>query len=257
MASSDKTPDSMPVGAGKVPPGKPMTVGDQVIDKSAQMLQTLKPIKQMSQHVCTFAVYGHDMSRQIEAHHYITRLNQDFLQSAVYDSNEPSANLIGVEYIVSDKIFDTLPPEEQKLWHSHDHEVTSGMWVCPGVPERIQRTEFENIAHTYGKFWCTWQVDRGDRLPLGAPALMMSPQIANMGVIKPELVHVRDNKFKISTEELKKSRANIPVSNPGNARVADYWMHTGKGFAIDIEHAEMKMKEPQVEIKMVEAPKFP
>ncbi|XP_076923016.1 oil body-associated protein 2A-like [Bidens hawaiensis] len=181
----------MPVGDGKVTPGKPMTVGDQVINKSAQMLQSLKPIKQMSQHVCTFAVYGHDMSRQIEAHHYITRLNQDFLQSAVYDSNEPSANLIG------------------------------------------------------------------DRLPLGAPALMMSPQIVNMGVIKPELVHVRDNKFKISTEELKKSRANIPVSNPGNARVADYWMHIGKGFAIDIEQSEMKMKEPQVEIKMVEAPKFP
>lgn len=29
----------------------------------------------------------------------------------------------GVEYIVSDKIFETLPPDEQKLWHSHAHEV--------------------------------------------------------------------------------------------------------------------------------------
>lgn len=96
MASSDKAPDSMPVGDGSVPPGKPMTVGHQVIDIiSAQMLQTLKPIKQMSQHACTFAVYGHDMSRQIECHHYITRINQDFLQCAVYDSDDPSAHLIG------------------------------------------------------------------------------------------------------------------------------------------------------------------
>ncbi|KAL8248257.1 hypothetical protein R6Q59_005125 [Mikania micrantha] len=177
MASSDKAPDSMPVGDGSVPPGKPMTVEHQIIDKSAQMLQTLKPIKQMSQHACTFAVYGHDMSRQIETHHYITRLNQDFLQCAVYDSNDPSANLIG------------------------------------------------------------------DRLPLGAPALMMSPQMVNMGVINPEMVHLRDNKFKISTDELRKSRANIPSSKPGNARVADYWMHTGKCFAIDIEHEEMKLME--------------
>ncbi|KAD7117856.1 hypothetical protein E3N88_05124 [Mikania micrantha] len=243
MASSDKAPDSMPVGDGSVPPGKPMTVEHQIIDKSAQMLQTLKPIKQMSQHACTFAVYGHDMSRQIETHHYITRLNQDFLQSAVYDSNDPSANLIGVEYIVSDRLFDTLPSDEQKLWHSHDHEVTSGLWVNPGVPEMIQRTELENIAHSYGKFWCTWQVDRGDRLPLGAPALMMSPQMVNMGVINPEMVNLRDNKFKISTDELRKSRANIPSSKPGNARVADYWMHTGKCFAIDIEHEEMKLME--------------
>ncbi|XP_071715142.1 oil body-associated protein 2A-like [Rutidosis leptorrhynchoides] len=248
MASSDKAPDSMPVGDGSVPPGKPMTVGHQVIDKSAQMLQTLKPIKQMSIHACTFSVYGHDMSRQIECHHYITRMNQDFLQCAVYDSDEPSAHLIGVEYIVSDRIFDTLPHDEQKLWHSHDHEVTSGLWVNPGVLERIQRTELENIARTYGKFWCTWQVDRGDRLPLGAPALMMSPQVVNMGVIKPELVLFRDNKYKISSEELKKTRANIPESKPGNARVADYWMHTGKGFAIDIEEAEMKR---------IGAPQFP
>lgn len=95
MASSDNAPDSMPVGDGAVPPGKPMTVGHQIIDKSSQMLQTLKPIKQMSQHACTFSVYCHDMSRQIEAHHYITRLNQDFLQCAVYDSDDPSAHLIG------------------------------------------------------------------------------------------------------------------------------------------------------------------
>ncbi|KAJ0581564.1 putative Oil body-associated protein [Helianthus annuus] len=39
--------------------------------------------------------------------------------------------------------------------------VTSGMWMNPGVPEMNQRSELENMAHTYGKFWCTWQVDRG------------------------------------------------------------------------------------------------
>ncbi|KAI3710103.1 hypothetical protein L2E82_39877 [Cichorium intybus] len=248
MASSDKAPDVMPVGDGSVPPGKPMTVGHHVIDKSAQMLQTLKPIKQMSLHACTFSVYSHDMSRQIEAHHFITRLNQDFLQCAVYDSDDPSARLIGVEYIVSDRIFDTLPTDEQKLWHSHDHEVTSGLWVNPGVPEMLHRTELENIAHTYGKFWCTWQVDRGDRLPLGAPALMMSPQVVNMGVVQPELVLVRDNKYKISTADLRASRADIPVSKPGNARASDFWMQNGKGYAIDIEQAEMKR---------LEGPKFP
>ncbi|KAL4563403.1 hypothetical protein LXL04_027444 [Taraxacum kok-saghyz] len=274
MTSSDKAPDAMPTGDGSVPPGKPMTVGDQVLDKSAQILQSLKPIKQMSMHACTFNVYSHDMSRQIEAHHYITRLNQDFLQCAVYDSDDPSAHLIGVEYIVSDRIFDTLSTDEQKLWHSHDHEVTSGLWVCPGVPEMLNRTELENLAHTYGKFWCTWQVDRGktrssfllsfslrhlkgekriwnilcDRLPLGAPALMMSPQVVNMGVVQPELVRVRDNKYKISTDELRKSRADIPVSKPGNARASDFWMQNGKGYAIDIENAEMKR---------LEGPKFP
>lgn len=29
----------------------------------------------------------------------------------------------GVEYIIDDDIYETLPPEEQKLWHSHAYEV--------------------------------------------------------------------------------------------------------------------------------------
>ncbi|KAI4370258.1 hypothetical protein MLD38_018625 [Melastoma candidum] len=71
----------------------------------------------------TFELYSHDMTRQIETHHYVARLHQDFLQFAVYDSDDSSGGLIdrsgvGVEYAVSDGIFVALPAEEQKLWHS-------------------------------------------------------------------------------------------------------------------------------------------
>ncbi|EYU28132.1 hypothetical protein MIMGU_mgv1a014591mg [Erythranthe guttata] len=183
------------------------------------------------------------MTRQIETHHYVTRLNQDFLQSAVYDSDDSSARLIGVEYMVSERIFDTLPPEEQKLWHSHGHEITSGLWVNPGVPEMIQKPEIRDLAKTYGKFWCTWQVDRGDRLPLGAPALMTSPQVVNMGTVAPELVRKRDDKYKISSDELSKTRVDIAVPE-STTRYADYWMMTGKGFAVDLQQTEMKSTAP-------------
>ncbi|KAK2988687.1 hypothetical protein RJ640_012723 [Escallonia rubra] len=243
MASSDSMPGPLPPGDGSVPPGKPMTVGQQVLDKGAQLMQSLKPIKQMKQHVCTFASYSHDMSRQIETHHFVTRINQDFLQCAVYDSDESNARLIGVEYIVSGRLFETLEPEEQKLWHSHAYEITSGLWVNPRVPEMIQKPELKDLAQTYGKFWCTWQVDRGDKLPLGAPALMMSPQGVNLGIVKPELVERRDAKYKISTASLKATRDDIPVPETINP-FADYWNSTGKGFAIDIEETQMKKGAP-------------
>ncbi|KAA8519595.1 hypothetical protein F0562_013960 [Nyssa sinensis] len=113
----------MPPGDGSILPGKPMTMGQQVLDKGAQMKRSLMPMKHIKQHVCTFALYSHDMTRQIETHHYVTRLNQDFLQCAVYDSDDPSARLIGLEYILSGRVFDALSPEEQKLWHSHAYEV--------------------------------------------------------------------------------------------------------------------------------------
>lgn len=49
----------------------------------------------MWQHVCTWAIFSHDMSRKIETHHHVARLNEDFLQCAVYDSEESNARLIG------------------------------------------------------------------------------------------------------------------------------------------------------------------
>lgn len=84
-------------GAGdeQVPPGMAMSMEQHMLDKGAQMMQSLKPIKEMNQHVCTFALYSDDMSRQIETHHYVTRLNQDFLQCAVYDSDDSRGRLIG------------------------------------------------------------------------------------------------------------------------------------------------------------------
>ncbi|XP_025661684.1 oil body-associated protein 2A-like [Arachis hypogaea] len=89
------------------------------------MLQSLKPVKQFNHHICSFAIYSHDMSRQIETHHYCSRLNQDFLQCVVYDSDDANACLLGVEYIISDRIFEDLPDEEKKLWHSHAYEMES------------------------------------------------------------------------------------------------------------------------------------
>ncbi|KAL5577061.1 hypothetical protein UlMin_018760 [Ulmus minor] len=244
MSSSDKPSSPVPTGGGKeIPPGKPMSAGQHMLDKGAQMLQSLKPVKQMSQHVCTFALYSHDMKRQIETHHYVTRLNQDFLQCAVYDSDDSSAHLIGVEYIVSDRIFEDLPPDEQKLWHSHAYEIKSGLWVNPRVPEMIGNPELENLTKTYGKFWCTWQVDRGDALPLGAPALMMSPQAVNMGMVKPDLLQKRDDKYNISSEEFKEARMDLAEPEWINPQ-ADYWKQQDKGSAVDIQPVEMKRRAP-------------
>ncbi|KAL6542752.1 Oil body-associated protein 2A [Orobanche hederae] len=241
MAESDTTAHQ--VGGQQIPPGKPMSMEQHMLDKGAQMLQSLKPIKQMNQHMCTFALYSHDMSRQIEAHHYVTRVNQDFLQCAVYDSDDSTGRLIGVEYIVSDKIFETLSPDEQKLWHSHAYEIKSGLLVNPRVPEMVIRPELENLAKTYGKFWCTWQTDRGDRLPVGPPSLMMSPQAVNMGMVRPDLVKKRDDKYNMSSEAMRASRIEIPEPEWINPQ-ADYLKQHGKGFAVDVETTEMKKCAP-------------
>ncbi|KAG2238340.1 hypothetical protein Bca52824_092438 [Brassica carinata] len=206
MASSDKAPVACPAGIGecKEPMGDPTKTTTAILEKGTAMMQSMKPIKQMSLHM--FHIYGH-------------RVNQDFLQCAVYESSSSKAHLIGIEYIVSEKLFE----------------------ITPRIPELVAKPELKNLANSYGKFWCTWQFDRRkqlgflfvlrDRLPLGVPSLMVSPQDVNLGRIKPELVKKRPSREGICGPEKKNM-------------VADYWVRFRKGFALDVVETDMKKTAP-------------
>ncbi len=53
-------------------------------------------------------------------------VNDDLLQCLLFDGNTLAANLIGVEYIGSERLFGTLPEQEKPSWHPHNFEVLSG-----------------------------------------------------------------------------------------------------------------------------------
>jgi hypothetical protein len=48
------------------------------------------------------------------------------------------------------------------------HAVLLGM-QAPRVPVLAEDLEMKKLINTYGKTFHTWQVDRGDTLPLGTP----------------------------------------------------------------------------------------
>ena len=102
-------------------------------------------------------------------------------QCILYDSPGPNARLIGIEYMITPALYDTLATSERRLWHSHVFEVKSGMLIMPrptGVPEAAweiaENKEMEQVVTLYGKVYHLWQTDRGDKLPLGEPQLMTS-----------------------------------------------------------------------------------
>jgi len=111
-------------------------------------------------------------------------------QCLVYDSDQKNARLIGiflllflwvshitwnvgVEYVISPRLFEGLDEDERKYWHSHAYEVKSGVLMAPGLPMKVEHQLMEELAPTYGKSFHFWQIDVEDPLPLGPPKLMM------------------------------------------------------------------------------------
>jgi hypothetical protein len=188
---------------------------------------TFPPIGDIHAHVCGIHFYSGNMARQIIAEHYCSHFSDEVLQCVLYDSNKPGARLIGVEYIVSAKIFESLPPEEKKLWHSHNYEVKSGVLTAPDMADAAEKDLMKALIGTYGKTWHFWQVDRGDKLPLGIPQLMMA--FTADGQAKANIIAERDRLYTASAAK-KTARADIPDAklDPG----ADGWQ---KGQAVQLD----------------------
>ncbi|WP_218105956.1 DUF1264 domain-containing protein [Micromonospora citrea] len=93
------------------------------------------------------------------------QVNDDFLQCVLFDGNTAEANLIGVEYIVSERLYGTLPRDERRFWHPHNYEVLGGSLIAPGLPEPAERALMAMLMNSYGKTWHTWHTGRLDTGP--------------------------------------------------------------------------------------------
>jgi len=198
------------------------------------------PIRGIHAHVCGFHFYSGAMNRALRADHYCSHLNQDVFQCIIYDSNERNARLVGVEYIISETLFNQLPGDEKKLWHSHRYEVMSGQLVAPDLSDVAEQALMKELVGTYGKTWYLWQVDRGDKLPLGLPKLMMG--FTGDDQANPQMVAGRDRDLNLNATVLKSRRAGLATRPVANG--ADGWQN-GQAFQID----DSLLKQPQTGFK--------
>jgi len=211
--------------ATETPPRPKGTPADQTMKmpSDSNLIQSAAPLQAIDAHVCGLHFYSGNPGRQVIAHHYCSHYGKGMHQCVIYDSDQTNARLVGIEYIISAELFEALPAEEKQLWHSHVYEVKSGQLTAPGISATKENDLMIELAGTYGKTWYTWQVDRGDKLPLGIPQLMMA--FVADGQANPELLAARDKAQGITTAEKRISRANIvaPVILPG----ADAWQKAG------------------------------
>lgn len=195
--------------------GKPLSAKNQVLTAGAAVTQEFRPVKHICAHLNAFHAYADDPSRFVETNHYCAHLNDDVRQCLLYDSDEPNARLIGIEYMITPKLYETLDQEERKLWHSHVYEVKSGMLIMPNraVPESAwqvaENYEMDQVVHLYGKVYHLWQTDRGDTLPLGPPKLMTSFTADGQFDFEKN-VGERDRRFGTDYKLKREARKDIP-----------------------------------------------
>lgn len=196
-------------------PGQPESVKTKALEAGAVALQDKPPIESINAYLDGFHFYNGRQDVQMEAHHYCAILNDDVIQCVIYDGNVKDAKMMGVEYIISSRLFADLPVGEKALWHSHVQEVKSGQLIAPGIPEIAEKELMKKLVGTYGKTWHTWHTDVDKQLPLGVPQLMMG--FTADGQADPAMVAARDKRFGIDSAEKRKQREDIaaPPVDPG------------------------------------------
>jgi hypothetical protein len=206
-------------GSNVQTPGEAKTGKTKLLETGADFLQQKSPLKKINAYLDGFHFYNGNLYAQMEAHHYVSQLNEDVHQAIIYDGNDEDAKLMGIEYIISERLFKTLDSEEKKLWHSHHYEVKSGELIAPGIPDVAEHELMEKLVSTYGKTIHTWHTDQQRNLPVGSPMIMMG--FTKDGQLKQELLEQRDKRFGISTTDKKKNRNDIP--SPAVDPLANAW----------------------------------
>lgn len=199
------------------PEGSAKNLKTQVLAASAAAIQTDAPTGALNIYLVGFHPMKADANHQFEAHHFCRQVNQDFMQCALFDGNTPAANLHGIEYIVSETLFESLPPEEKQYWHPHNGEILSGQLAAPGLPAVAEKELMRSKMNSYGKTWHTWNTGHGgmagDALPLGEPKLAWS--FNRLGEADPALVEARDRRMSIDTQERRRERQDlVPLAHP-------------------------------------------
>ena len=192
-------------------PGEPKTPKTKALEAGARILQSNSPLKPFDVYMVGFHPMKHDPNKQMEAHHYCHQVNEDFAQCTLFDSNVKNARLNGIEYIISEKLFMTLPAEERRFWHPHNGEILSGQLIAPGIPAPAERALMRTKINSYGKTWHVWNTGHegfsADQLPLG-PA-MLAWSFSRNGEALPSMIEKRDRRMAVSTATKRQQRADL------------------------------------------------
>jgi hypothetical protein len=163
----------------------------------------MAPVGNTHAHFCGIHIGKRDPKLQMIVQHYCAPLGDEMHQCLLFDSFERNAKLIGIEYIVSDRLYRQLSDDEKKYWHPHTYEVLAGGLIAPGMRSADEMRFMKAIINTWGKTWHTWP-DPRSAVPLGEPMLMWA--VTGDGQVRRDVVAQRDRMFNVDAERIRQDR---------------------------------------------------
>ena len=118
------------------------------------------------------------------AYHYCKPVNNDVSQCVLYDGTGPDARLIGIEYLVSDALYQKMPPEEKSYWHDHRYEVDAGLLKSLTQSGADEEKTMKAVRPLWGKAFHTWTT--GKTYPIGPPRLFWAVTGEEPFVLSPD-----------------------------------------------------------------------
>jgi hypothetical protein len=186
--------------------GTSLTVGGAALhahDSDAGKDGKMTPLGNHHAHFCGIHVAKKDPKIQIITQHFCGMVGEEMHQCLLYDAMGHKSRLLGVEYIISDRLFRNLPDEEKKYWHPHTYEVLAGGLIAPEMTADDEMKFMKGLLTTWGKTWHTWP-DPKTPVPMGEPLLMWS--LTADGQEDAKVFAERDKAFHVETAKIRKKR---------------------------------------------------
>jgi hypothetical protein len=168
----------------------------------------LAPLGNTHAHFCGIHVAKNNPKFQLVAQHYCGPLDSagDVHQCLLFESCEKAAKLLGVEYIITDALYQGLSAEEKAYWRdtwAAMLAVMAGGLIAPGMAAADEMKFMKFIINTWGKTWHTWP-DPKTKVPVGPPLLMWS--LGADDQVDPAVVAARDKQFNVDTAKVRDAR---------------------------------------------------
>jgi hypothetical protein len=175
------------IGAGGLRPGTARADAGAQGHAAAPPAGVKAPIQEILH--CPLAFAGVHLLKEMPewsqvAYHFCKPVNEDLNQCVLYDGTGPDARLIGIEYLVSDAVYQKMPAEEKAYWHDHKHEVDAGLLKSITQTGEDEKKTLAAVRPLWGKVYHTWASGRD--YPRGPARLYWSVTGEQPFVLSPD-----------------------------------------------------------------------